>query len=153
MTVFLLALAIGIVAGLRAMLAPAVISWAAALGWLALAATPLWWLGVWWLPWLLTLAAIGELINDKLPTTPSRKIPVQFGTRIITGGLSGAAIGAAAGLLIPGLVGGIAGAIVGTLGGSAVRGSLAARFGSDRPAAFIEDGVAIVAALLIVSVA
>ena len=40
--------------------------------------------------------------------------------------------------------------MIGTLGGSAVRGQLAAAFGSDRPAALIEDAVAIGGALLIV---
>lgn len=153
MTFMILALLIGVVAGLRAMLAPAVVSWACSLGWLAAATTPLWWLGVWWVPYLLTLAALGELINDKRPTTPSRKIPVQFGTRIITGGLSGGAIGAASGNLFAGIIAGIVGAVIGTLGGASVRGKMAAAFGQDRPAALIEDGIAIVAALLIVSAA
>ena len=48
-----------------------------------------------------------------------------------------------------GLGAGIVGAIVGTLGGRAFRGRLAKAFGSDRPAAFIEDAVAIGGALLI----
>jgi uncharacterized membrane protein len=38
---FCLAIGIGIVAGLRAMTAPAAVSWAAHLGWLHLAGTPL----------------------------------------------------------------------------------------------------------------
>jgi uncharacterized membrane protein len=40
---------------------------------------------------------------------------------------------------------------VGTLGGAAVRGKLAVAFGKDTPAALIEDAVAIVGAILIVS--
>lgn len=39
--VYLLAVLIGVIAGLRAMTAPAAISWAAWLGWVALAGTPL----------------------------------------------------------------------------------------------------------------
>ena len=34
-------------------------------------------------PYILSLLAIGELINDKLPKTPSRKAPASFGARIV----------------------------------------------------------------------
>jgi uncharacterized membrane protein len=149
-TAFLLPLLIGIVSGLRAMTAPAAVSWAARLGWLDVSATGLAFLGHAFTPWILTLFALGELVTDQLPTTPSRTVPMQFGARIVAGGLSGAAIGAAGGALATGLVAGIVGAIIGTLGGRAFRARLARRFGSDRPAAFIEDAVAIGAALLIV---
>ena len=99
---FLLALLIGVVAGLRAMTAPAAVSWAARLGWLNLAARALAFLGYAWTPWILTVLALGELVTDQLPTTPSRTVPVQFGTRMLTGGVSGAAIGAASGALVVG---------------------------------------------------
>jgi uncharacterized membrane protein len=149
MTIYLLALLIGIVAGLRAMTAPAMISWAAHLGWLNLSGTWLAFFGSVWARWILTIFALGELVTDQLPSTPSRTVPVSFGTRIVTGGLSGAAIGAGNGALVGGLVAGIIGAIIGTLGGRAFRAQLAKAFGSDRPAAFIEDAVAIGGALLI----
>jgi len=45
---------------------------------------------------------------------------------------------------------GLVGAVIGTLGGAGLRGRLAARFGRDQPAAFIEDAIAIVGAALIV---
>ena len=51
--------------------------------------------------------------------------------------------------MVGGLLAGIAGAVIGTLGGRAFRARLAAAFGNDRPAAFIEDAVAIGGALLI----
>ena len=149
--VLLLALLIGIAAGLRAMTAPAAVSWAARLGWLNLAPTSLAFLGYAFTPWIFTALALGELVTDQLPTTPSRKVPVQFGTRILSGGLSGAAIGGANGQLVVGLLGGVIGAVIGTLGGAAVRGRLAASFGQDRPAALIEDAVAIGGAFLIMS--
>jgi uncharacterized membrane protein len=152
MTTFLLSLLIGVVAGLRTMTAPAAMSWAARLGWLNVTPTPLALLGYAFTPWVLTLFALGELVVDQLPTTPSRTVPVQFGARILTGGLSGAAIGAASGTLVIGAVGGILGAVIGTLGGRAFRARLAAAFGRDRPAAFIEDAVAIGGALLIMAV-
>jgi uncharacterized membrane protein len=148
----LLSLLIGVVAGLRAMTAPAAVSWAARLGWLNLAPTPLAFLAHAVASWVLTLLALAELVGDQLPTTPSRTVPIQFGTRVLTGGLSGAGVGAAGGSLAVGAVAGIVGAVVGTLGGRAFRARLAAAFGSDRPAAFIEDAVAIGGAFLILVV-
>jgi uncharacterized membrane protein len=149
----ILALLIGIVAGLRAMTAPAVVSWAAYLGWINLSDGWLWWLGHWVTPWIFTLLAIAELVNDQRPSTPSRTEPVQFGARIVMGALTGAAIGAASGMLLVGLIAGAIGAVIGTLGGRAARARLAQSFGKDPPAAFLEDAVAIVGAILIVAAA
>jgi uncharacterized membrane protein len=148
-----LALLIGVVAGLRAMTAPAVVSWAAYLGWIDLSQSWLAFLGYRWTPWVLSLLAIAELVTDQLPSTPSRKVPMQFGARILTGAISGAALAAAGGNMIVGLVAGAIGAVIGTLGGAAARQRLAAAFGGDRPAAIIEDIVAIGGALLVAAVA
>src|SRR3954447_5547579 len=115
MSVYILAFLIGVIAGLRSMTAPAVVSWAARLGWLHLENTSLAFLGFAATPYILTLLAIGELIADQLPNTPSRKAPLGFSGRIVTGALSGAAVGAAGGSLLGGLVLGVAGAVVGTL--------------------------------------
>lgn len=149
LTVYSLAVLIGVVAGLRSMTAPALVSWAARLGWLPLAGTWLAFLGSAWTPWILTVFALGELIVDKLPSTPSRKAPGGFGARIVTGGLSGAAIATAGGGMMGGLIAGIVGAVIGTIGGHAFRARLAAAFGRDRPAALIEDVIAIGVALLV----
>jgi uncharacterized membrane protein len=150
MTIYLLALAIGVIAGLRAMTAPAAVSWAAYLGWLDLGGTWLAFLGSVWATLIFTVLALVELVTDQLPSTPSRTVPVQFGTRVVTGGLSGAAIGVAGGSLLGGLVAGIVGAVAGTLGGREFRARLARAFDGDRPAAFIEDAVAVGGALLVV---
>ncbi|MDR7221819.1 DUF4126 domain-containing protein [Aminobacter aminovorans] len=150
--IYLLALLIGIVAGLRAMTAPAAVAWGAWLGWLPLAGTWAGFMGHWIAVAIFTVLAIVELITDQLPSTPSRKVPVQFGTRIVMGALSGAVIGTVGGVVIGGLAAGVIGAILGTLGGAAVRGSLAKSFGKDLPAALIEDAVAVLGALLIVSI-
>lgn len=147
---YLLALSIGIVAGLRAMTAPAAIAFAAHFGVLNLEGTWLAFLGYRWTPWILLALAIGELITDQLPSTPSRKVPVQFGTRILMGVVTGGAIGVAAGSLWVGAIIGAIGAVIGTLGGAAARGKMAAAFGKDPPAAIIEDVVAIAGAALIV---
>ena len=146
-----LACLIGVIAGLRAMTAPAAVSWAAYLEWFDLSQTPLAFLGYQWTPWIFSALAVVELITDQLPSTPSRKVPVQFGTRIVMGALTGGAIGAAGGSLVGGVIAGIIGAVVGTYGGAAVRGRLAAAFGKDLPAALIEDVVAVGGALLIVA--
>lgn len=150
MTIYLLALSMGIVSGLRAMTPLAAVSWAARLAILPVAGTWLGFLGSSWAPWLFTALAAVELVTDQLPKTPSRTVPVQFGARIMTGALSGAAIGFAAQSWIGGAVAGVIGAVVGTLVGRRARGLLAEKFGRDLPAALIEDAVAIGGAALIV---
>ena len=150
MTAFVLPLVIGLVAGLRSMTAPAAVSWASRTGWLDVGSTPLAFFGYTFTPWVFTALALGELVIDQLPTTPSRTEPMPFGTRIVVGALCGGAIGASGGALVSGLAAGIAGATIGTLGGHALRARLAAAFGRDRPAALIEDAVAIGGALLVV---
>ena len=151
MSIYILALLIGVVAGLRTMTAPAATSWAAHLGWLPLQGTWLSFLGFAYTPYILTVLALGELIADKLPTTPSRKIPVQFGARIVMGALCGAAFGLSGRNMIGGLVAGAVGAIIGTLGGAELRGRLARAVGKDFPSALLEDLVAVAGACLIVS--
>lgn len=147
---YLLALGIGFIAGLRAMTAPAAVAWAAYLLWLPLEGTPLAFMGSIWAVVIFTLLALFELVSDQLPSTPSRKVPVQFGTRLLMGGLCGAAIGAATGILLAGLACGVVGAVLGTYIGAAVRSALAKAFGKDLPAALIEDLIAIGGAYLIV---
>jgi uncharacterized membrane protein len=152
MIILLMALLIGVVAGLRTFTAPAAVSSAAHIGWLPLGDSPLAFLGFAWTPWTLTLLALVELVIDQLPSAPSRKAAGGFGARILSGALSGAAIGAPSGWLIVGGIAGIVGALIGTLGGHAARAKLAAAFRKDMPAAFIEDAVAILAAIVIVLV-
>jgi uncharacterized membrane protein len=153
MTLYLFALLIGVIAGLRAMTAPAAVAWAAHLGWLPLAGTPLAWLGATMTPWIFTALALAELVSDQLPKTPSRKVPPQFITRVVSGGLCGAAIGMTSGPWIGGMIAGAIGAVIGTLGGADIRGRLAKAFGKDLPAALIEDAVAVGGGLAIVMAA
>jgi uncharacterized membrane protein len=151
MTFYLAALLLGVIAGLRAVTPAAAVSWAVSLGILKLTGTPLAFLGAAVTPWILSAIAAGELINDKLPKTPSRKVPIQFGGRVVSGGLAGAAVGLSAGALLPGVVLGAVGAVAGTLGGAWARGRLAAAFGRDLPAAIVEDVVAVAGAALVVA--
>ena len=143
---------IGVIAGLRSMTAPAAVSWAARAGWLHVENSWLAFFGFAATPYILTVLAIGEVIADKLPNTPSRKAPVGFIGRMITGGLSGAAIGAAHEGWIGGMVAGVVGAVVGTLGGYELRTRLVrATGGKDLPIALLEDLVAIAGAYFVVS--
>ena len=147
----ILALLIGIIAGLRSLAPVAVVSWAAHLGWLQLQGTWLAFLGATITPYVATLLALGELVTDKLPTTPSRKTAVPFGARILMGALCGAAVTARDGASALGLCLGVIGAVMGTLAGAALRARLARGFGKDLPAALLEDVIAVGGAILIVS--
>jgi uncharacterized membrane protein len=149
MALYLFALLIGVIAGLRAMTAPAAVAWGAHLGLIPLQGTPLAWMGGAIAPWVFGVLAVLELVSDQLPQTPSRKVPVQFGARIASGALCGAAIGLDQGAALAGLALGVVGAVAGTLGGAAARARLAAAFGRDTPAALIEDAVAIGLAYLV----
>ncbi|WP_454793587.1 DUF4126 family protein [Mycolicibacterium lutetiense] len=142
--VLLLALFIGVVAGLRAFTAPAAVAWAAALNWINLDGT--------WVQWLahpvtvtvLTILAVVELVTDQLPRTPSRKTPVQFIARLITGAFAGAVIGTAWGFTYTAVGAALIGAVIGTLGGYEARKRLVGRNdGHDLPVALFEDAVAV----------
>jgi uncharacterized membrane protein len=148
---YVLALVIGIIAGLRTLTAPAAMSWAAYFGYLDLDGSLLAFMGDRLTPWIFSLLALAELVTDQLPATPSRKVPVQFGARLLSGALTGATLSdGAGGTLAGGLIAGVIGAVIGTLGGAAVRSRLATAFGRDLPAALIEDAVAIGGAILVV---
>jgi uncharacterized membrane protein len=147
---YALALLAGIVAGSRVFTAVAAVSWAARLGALNLDGSWLAFMGYSWTPWVFTLLAIVELVTDQLPSTPSRKVPMQFGARIVGGALSGATLGAAGASWIIGLIAGVIGAVIGTFGGAEIRSYMAKAFGRDTPAAFIEDAGAIILGLIII---
>ncbi|MFE0018435.1 DUF4126 domain-containing protein [Mesorhizobium sp. NPDC059054] len=147
---YVLALLIGVVAGLRTMMAPAAVAWAAYLGWLPVAGTWASFMGHWITVGIVSVLALAELVADQLPSTPSRKVPQQFGARLVSGALAGAVIGTTGGAMVGGLIAGIVGAVIGTYGGAELRARIAAAFGRDLPAALVEDVIAIVGALLIV---
>ena len=129
MFIFINAFLIGTASGLRALIGLAAVSWAAHFGILPLDHTWLAFLGYALTPYILTLIAIGELVNDKLPKTPSRLIPPQFITRIVMSALCGLAIGLSGNGMIIGFVAGIIGAVAGTFGGAVARSLLARTFG------------------------
>ena len=152
-TVYALALGIGIVAGLRSMTAPAVVAWAAHLKWLDLHGTRLSFLGSPLTVGIVTLLAIGELIADKLPSTPNRTSAVPLLGRILTGTMCAAAICAGGGAKeATGAAIGAIGALAGTFGGYAVRHALVQNLKlRDGAVAVVEDLIAIGGGLLLVS--
>ncbi|OSC22553.1 DUF4126 domain-containing protein [Mycobacterium vulneris] len=151
----LLALLIGVVAGLRSLTAPAVVAWAAyppVLGWVDLHGTWAGWMASIITVVIFTVLAVGELINDKLPKTPARTAPPIFAARIVTGGLAGAALGAWPHWTFTALGAGVIGAVLGTLGGYHARRRLvAATGGKDLPIALLEDAVAILGGFAILA--
>jgi uncharacterized membrane protein len=152
-SVFFLAVGIGIVAGLRALTAPAVVSWAARLGWLNLYGSSLSLMGSDVAVAIFSLGAIAEYVNDKLPKTPSRTAPPGLIARIVMGGLSGACLCASAGQspITGALLGGI-GSLIGTFGGYQARTRLTRGLKvKDIFIAVLEDLVAIGLAFFLVS--
>lgn len=148
MSVLISAFILGIACGLRAIVGLAALTWAASSKQIPLQGTWLSLLGSRITPYITTFLALGELVNDKLPKTPSRLVPPQFGARIVMGALTGAAIGLSQGHLIVGVLSGIIGSIVGTLAGSKARAFATKLFGRDLPAALLEDVCAIVLAFV-----
>ncbi|MGA7622789.1 MAG: DUF4126 family protein [Candidatus Acidiferrales bacterium] len=149
----LLAFLIGVIAGLRSFTAPAVVCWAAHLGWINLHASPLSFMGSAAAAIIFTIFALVELTADKLPKTPSRTAPFPLTVRVIFGALSGAGLGVAGGqsLALGAALGGI-GAVAGAFAGYETRRRIvAASKLPDFPIALLEDAVAIGGGLLIVS--
>jgi uncharacterized membrane protein len=102
---------------------------------------------------LLTLLALFELVNDKLPKTPARTAPLGLIARILFGGLCGAALAVSAtGNLSVTVIVAVIGALVGTFGGYNIRHALDTKAHlPDLGVALAEDAVAIAGSLFIVS--
>jgi len=100
-------------------------------------------------PWgrrLTAVAALGEIVTDKLPSTPSRLSPVPFAGRIAIGALAGHALarGHRASVVVPVLTA-VAASVAASYAGAAWRAN-AARRGLAVPAAIAEDGAAVLLA-------
>ncbi len=153
MHLLILCLLLGVVCGLRSMMAPAAVCWGARLGWLHFAGTRFSFIDNPITLVVFTLFALGELIGDKLPKTPARTSPPGLIARIVFGGASSAALAVSASASIgPAVLMGVIGALVGTYGGYAVRHALTAPGKlPDLPVALIEDLLAIALGFLVVS--
>jgi uncharacterized membrane protein len=150
---FLLSFLLGYVDGLRSLTAPAIVCWAAHLGWLHFAGTKLAFIDHRPTLIVFTLLAIIELVLDKLPNTPSRTAPVGLTARIVLGGASGLALATGVGISAPvaGVIASI-GAIAGAFAGYHIRRAIVFKVHvPDLVAALAEDAIAIAGGLLIVS--
>jgi len=153
----LFAFVMGLVAGSRTFLAPAIVSWGLVLHGSALipglSQSPLAFMQSSITAWIFALLAIGELIGDKLPSASSRLAPGPLVARVVSGALSGATICAAIGASVPaGAVLGVLGALAGAWVGFTFRTSWSKPLHA--PAlvtALIEDAIAIGAALFVMS--
>ncbi len=151
--VLLLAFGIGVVAGLRSFTAPAVVAWAAHLGWINLHGSLLAFMGSKWSVGIFTALALLELVADQLPSTPPRTGAVGLSARIVTGALSGAALAVAGGAaLAMGAVVGAIGGVVGAFGGYYARVGLVRGLRiPDFAIALPEDAIAIGLGLFLTS--
>jgi uncharacterized membrane protein len=127
--------AIGATCGLRSMTGPAVVRWRARdparLAWAAL--------------------ALGELVADKLPSTPARTIPPALAFRALSGGFAGRSLaGSLDGERPAGTLAGAAGSVLAAYGGMALRAAVVRSTGlPDLLVALVEDVVAVGGAIAI----
>lgn len=139
---------IGFVTGMRSMTACAALTWAASEGRTrgdlipngAGART------------LATTAAVAEMVGDKMPFAPDRRIPPSFAFRLAIGAAGGWALAGRRASPEIGAVIGLAGAIAGTLLGRAARGA-DSQTNSGRINGLVEDAVAAGLATLVVATA
>ena len=151
--VLLVALCLGALTGLRAFIPITVLVWTLHLHHLKIIGSPLYFLHSMAAVIILTILAVGELIADKLPFTPSRlKIPGLVG-RVVFGAVCGVVSGQAWGAswqtsAAAGLIGALVGAIVGH---EVRKGWVKTLHWHDLPVALIEDVVAIGGSILVLS--
>jgi len=132
-----LAFLLGACAGPRTSAPLAIASWAARLGWIDVKGSPLAFLASPRAVSMTTPMALGELVVDKLPSTPSRTQAVGVAARVASGAVSGAAL--AGGRSPRAALAGAAGALVATYVGHSLRTQTAKAFGRDFPVAAVED--------------
>jgi uncharacterized membrane protein len=148
----IVAFGIGFVGGLRSMTAPAIVAWAAHIGWMRLGDSPLAFMGSRWAVILFTVGALGEFVADLLPGVPARTDAFPLIARIVVGLLTGASAAFAGDFpLWLGLLAGAMGAIAGAFGGYRARmGLVRALHVPDAVIAIPEDMVAVGLGLLLV---
>jgi uncharacterized membrane protein len=151
--VFIFAFGIGLVAGLRSLLAPGVVAWAVRLGWLNLHGSPFAFLELNLALVGLSVLALGELVADLLPFVPKRTAVLPLVARMISGGFCGGCLCASANQFVTiGAALGVAGAIAGAFAGYEIRRRLVTKLNNkDFVVALCEDAIAIGLALFFVT--
>lgn len=151
--VFAFALGIGVVAGLRSLMAPAAVAWAVHLGWVHLHDTVLAFMESGIALAIFSFIAIGELVADLLPQTPKRTDLAPLLARVVSGGFCGACLCASANKsLAIGAALGVAGGLIGAFAGYEIRRRLVLKLNiRDYFVALSEDLVALGLAWFFVS--
>ena len=148
------ALLLGAVCGMRTFVAPAVLAFALSRRPdLVAPVAPVHWFTSSAVAVILAIAAIGELIGDKLPQTPNRTALAPFVARTISGGICGASIAQLGSLnLWLGVLCGSVGAAASTIGMFHARRSVVATTGIRDPyIAVVEDVIAIAIATSVIA--
>jgi uncharacterized membrane protein len=147
---FLLTFLLGLIDGLRSLTPPALVCWAAYLGWLNFAGTRLSFINHRSTLIVFTLLAVAELVADKLRNAPARTAPVGLIARILLGGACGLAVATSA-VMSPSFLVLLAaiGAVVGAFVGYHSRRFIVSKHVPDFAAAVAEDVIAIASGLLI----
>ena len=149
----LLAFALGICAGLRSLVAPTALAWAAQFALPGIKDTIFWFFASPITAYVLAALACAELVGDKLPFTPSRLTVAPLATRIVMGIVCGSALVAATHQSVA--IGGAAGAIgagAGAYLGYHLRRTLVTKAKiPDFLVALVEDAVAIGCSVYIVT--
>jgi uncharacterized membrane protein len=150
---FAFAFGIGIVAGLRSLLAPAAVAWAVRFAWLNLHESPFAFIESNVALVALSLLSLGELVADLLPWVPKRTALLPLIARLFSGGFCGACLCASANQSVAlGVAFGEAGAIVGAFAGYEIRRRLVTNLKiKDFIIALSEDGIAIGLAVFLLS--
>jgi uncharacterized membrane protein len=150
---FAFAAGIGFVAGLRTFLAPAAVVWAVRLGWVNLHGSSFAFMESNLALVGLSIAALGELVADLLPSIPRRTEVAPLLARILSGAFCGACLCASVKQsLVIGVISGAIGAVIGAFAGYEIRKRVVTKLNlKDFIVALCEDAVAIGLALLILS--
>ncbi len=151
--VLLVAVCLGGLTGLRTFTPIAVLAWTLRFRYMHIPGSSLHFLHTWAAVIILTLLAFGEIVMDKLPSTPSRLKPPGIIGRVIFGFICGMVSGQAWGANWETCAAvGVVGAILGALLGYEVRKGWVHTFHwHDLPVALIEDMVAVGGSILVVS--
>ena len=145
---FLLTFLLGCLDGLRSLTPPALVCWAAHLGWLHFGGTRLAFIS-----YRSTLIAVVELIADKLPNTPARTAPLGLIARVFLGGACGLGLATSGGISVSfSVLLASIGALVGAFVGYHSRRLVVSKAHvPDLAAAVVEGVIAIAGGLLILS--